>query len=233
MVKPESKHFAKLDAIQGYFQIPLDEESSKLTTFLLPMGRFRYTRAPMGLNASGDEWCARSDHALAGLQGVTKLVDDILIQAATEEELFQRIREVLQRCRDHGIYISERKIAIGSSIKFAGHIISDQGVLPDNDKVAAITDFPTPKNIHELRSFLGLANQLGQFVPDLAHNTVKMRSLLKKDAAYVWLPFHEQEFQRVKRILTGDLIVKFFDPTQRTQLLTDASRLNGLGYALI
>ncbi|KAG1706172.1 Carcinine transporter [Nymphon striatum] len=59
-----SKWFAKLDAVSGYFQIPLDNESSILTTFLIPQGRFRYTRAPMGLNASGDEWCYRSDLAL-------------------------------------------------------------------------------------------------------------------------------------------------------------------------
>ena len=49
-----AKYFAKLDAVHGYFQLALDEESSKLTTFLLPQGKFRYTRAPMGLNASSD-----------------------------------------------------------------------------------------------------------------------------------------------------------------------------------
>ena len=56
-----AKYFAKLDAAHGYFQLALDEESSKLTIFLLPQGKFRYTRAPMGLNASSDEWCSRSD----------------------------------------------------------------------------------------------------------------------------------------------------------------------------
>ena len=58
-IPADANVFAKMDAVHGYFQIPLDEESSKLTTFLLPSGRYRYLRAPMGLNASSDEWCAR------------------------------------------------------------------------------------------------------------------------------------------------------------------------------
>ena len=77
----DSKYFIKLDAVHGYFQIPLTEESSKLTTFLLPQGRFRYLVAPMGCSASSDEWCRRSDIAIQGVPGTQKLVDDILISA--------------------------------------------------------------------------------------------------------------------------------------------------------
>ena len=52
-----SQFFAKMDAIHGYFQLSVEEESSKITTFLLPLGRYRYLRAPMGLSSSSDEWC--------------------------------------------------------------------------------------------------------------------------------------------------------------------------------
>jgi hypothetical protein len=83
LIKPESKVFAKLDAYSGYFQIPLEPESSLMTTFILPSGKYRYTRAPMGLNASSDEFCRRTDEALAGVAGVVKVVDDILVQAET------------------------------------------------------------------------------------------------------------------------------------------------------
>ena len=72
------KLFAKLDAVHGYFQLALDEESSYLTTFHLPQGRFRYLRAPMGLNASSDEWCHHSDVAVEGLEWCMKIVDIII-----------------------------------------------------------------------------------------------------------------------------------------------------------
>jgi transposase InsO family protein len=232
-IKGGSKWFAKLDAVQGYFQIPLEEESSFLTTFLLPSGRYRYTRAPMGLSASGDEWCQRSDLALQGLEGCKKLVDDILVQAPTEEILHSRLRAVLDRCRQHGISISNRKLQIGQEVKFAGYIVSADGVYPDPEKLEAIRSFKVPNDLTSLRSFLGLANQLGHFLPDLAHATRKMRTLLKKGIAYVWLPDHEKEFAAAKDLIMSSAVVKYFDPGFETALLTDASRLNGLGYALV
>lgn len=232
-IHPRSTWFAKLDAVQGYFQIPLDEGSSLLTTFLLPTGRYRYTRAPMGLNASGDEWCRRSDLALQGLTGVKKLVDDILVEGETLEQLQDRIRNVLQRCRKHNIRLSLKKFEIGRKVSFAGHIISEGNVKPDPSKVEAITKFRAPKDVTELRSFLGLANQLGHFIPDLTHSTKEIRKLLKKNTTFQWLPVHDDEFQRVKSILTCDLIMQPFDSSLRTELLTDASRLHGLGFCLI
>ena len=80
-VPSTAKYFAKLDAVHGYFQLALDEESSKLTTFLLPSGRYRYLRAPMGLSASSDEWCRTSDWIVEGLPWAMKIVDDTLVWA--------------------------------------------------------------------------------------------------------------------------------------------------------
>lgn len=232
-ISPASKYFAKLDAVQGYFQIPLDEDSASLTTFLLPSGRYRYKRAPMGLSASSDEWCLRSDAALHGLQGTKKLVDDILIEAPDETTLMSRTRAVLDRCREHGITISKKKLQTGNCVKFAGYIISSEGIKPDPEKAKAIKEFPVPHDVTSLRSFLGLANQLGHFLPDLAQTTICLRQLLKKGVAFTWLEEHQQEFDKVREILTSDLLIKPFDPTLRTELLTDASRQHGLGYALL
>jgi hypothetical protein len=228
-----AKFFATLDAVQGYHQIPLDHASSLLTTFLLPSGRYRYTRAPMGLNASSDEWCARSDAALEGLEKTRKIVDDILVWAGSWEELCGRVRSVLERCKQHGITLSRDKMQMGSEVRFAGHVISPGGVEPEPEKVAALKNFPAPADATGLRSFLGLAVQLGGFVPDLAHLTEPLRPLLKKNAIFLWLPEHEEAFARVKDALTSPLVVRFFDPKLPTELLTDASRLKGLGYALI
>lgn len=125
-----SKWFATFDAVKGYWQVELDKDSRHLTTFLTPLGRFRFCRAPMGLNASGDEYCARGDRALAGIVGVKKIVDDILVFAPTLSELQARIKSVLLRCKDAGITLSKDKIQIGKSVTFAGFIISDGGIQP-------------------------------------------------------------------------------------------------------
>ena len=85
----------KLDALWGFYQILLDEDSRHITTFICEWGTFEFCRAPMGLNCSGDEFCKRSDKALNGLEGVMKLIDDILIYAENYEQLFQRAEAVL------------------------------------------------------------------------------------------------------------------------------------------
>ena len=97
----------------------------------------------------------------------------------------------------------------------------------------AIASFPSPKNITDLRSFLGLANQLAFFLPDFSHLTSEMRKLLSTKNAFLWLETHQNEFEKLKQVLTSDLLVKTFDPKLPTKLLTDASLLNGLGYTLL
>ncbi len=181
----------------------------------------------MGLSPSGDWWCQRSDEALAGLPGVLKLVDDLLVQAPTKEELLQRIRQVLQRCQQHGMILSKRKLEIGQEVSFAGHIIGADGVRPD-----PISNFPMPTEVTALRSFLGLANQLGTYLPDLAAASTRLRVLLRKNVSWVWTPEHDDEFNALKNLLTSAAIVKHFDPSLRSVILTDASAA-GIGFALV
>ena len=97
----------------------------------------------------------------------------------------------------------------------------------------AISNFPKPKDVSGVRSFLGLANQFQSFLPDLAHNTRLMRSLLSKKNAFVWTEEHDKEFEVVKKLLTSDPVNQPFDKDLPTVLLSDASTLNGLGFALI
>ena len=114
-------------------------------------------------------------------------------------------------------------------ISFAGHIMSQSGIRPGDSKYRAIADFPTPENVSQLRSFLGLANQLTAFVPDLTHMTVTLRPLLKKGTAWVWT----EDRQEVKLLLTTATTVQPFNPGLESILMTDASRLFGIGFALL
>jgi hypothetical protein len=233
LIKPESKVFAKLDAYSGYFQIPLEPESSLMTTFILPSGKYRYTRAPMGLNASSDEFCRRTDEALAGVDGVVKVVDDILVQAEDYDQLEERLEQVLERCRAARITLTKGKFYVGEEVKFAGFIITGTGIKPDPGKIRAISDFPAPTNISALRSFLGLANQLGMFHSGLAAATDDLRWLLKKDVAWSWTPEIHNAFLRVKELLSSEACVRPFQTNRLAELITDASSIHGLGFALL
>ena len=143
-----------MDAFHGYFQLALSEESSFLTTFLPQQGKFWYLRAPMGLNASSDEWCCHSARMVTGLPWAKKIMVDTIIWVPTLDELKERAHIVLQSCRELNITISLKKL----EISFAGHIVSQFGIRPNDSKYKAIAEFLTPENVSQLRSFLGLAN---------------------------------------------------------------------------
>ena len=180
--------FAKLDATHGYFQIPLDDEASKLTTFILPSGRYRYLRAPMGLSSLSDEWCHHSDCVVEGFPWCRKIVDDILIWASTPTELEFRLNEVIKCCADLHIPLSQSKFQVDTTLNFAGCAVSDSGVKPDPSRLSALSKFPTPTDQTSVRSFLGLCNQLTFFVPDFQHHTVALRQLTGKGSTFCGCP---------------------------------------------
>ena len=185
----------------------------------------------MALTSSGDEFCARTDKALTGIPGVFKLVDDILMFGDSVEQLLDHVKAVFKRCKEHGITLSNTKYQVGSKAKFGRYVVSDKGTRPDPDKVAAISQFPMPEDLTNLRSFLGLANQL-DFSPDLRHSMEPMKGLLSKKNAFVWNAARTVSMEAVKAIITDPKCLVHFNPKLKTTLLTDASRIE-LGYILI
>ena len=183
-----------MDTVHNYFQLAHSEESSFLTTFLLQQGKFRYLRAPVGLNVSSDEWCYNSDRMVMGLPWAKKIVDDTIIWAPTLDNFFEEIRA------QKGHFPR-------------GTHVSQSGITPDDGKYKAIAEFPSPENVSLLRSFLGLANQLTAFVPDLAHMTATLQPLLKKGTAWIWIHAMKEEFQQVKLFLTNTTTVQPFNPS--------------------
>ena len=232
-LNPESKVFAKLDATQGYHQVPLEDDSSKLTTFLLPSGRFSFLRAPIGLSCSSDEFCRRSDQVIKGIQSVRKLVDDILIQAPDMPTLEKRIQHLLQCCKTYNFTLSWRKLEIGESVEFAGQIVSRQGVQPNPKFLQGIRDFPPPKTVQELRSFLVMIYQLASYHPGISRHTGILQKLLKKNTAFLWLEKQQEAFDKLRNEVIGMLQLNNFDSSWPTKLITDASCLNGLRFVLL
>ena len=187
----------------------------------------------MGINNSSDSFCAKSDQIFAGVPGLIKIVDDGLILGETISEVITKFEIALKACKKHNLTLAEKKLEYGSQVNFGGYIISELGVLPDPKKVEALKNFPRPKDITTLRSFLGLANQLAFFVPDFAHTSGPLRELLKKEVPFQWQQSQENAFEAAKGILTSKLVVKPFHTNYATELLCDASRLYGLGYVLL
>ncbi|XP_076068309.1 uncharacterized protein LOC143040770 isoform X3 [Oratosquilla oratoria] len=233
-VPTSDRYFTTMDALCRYWQIELAEEDRHLTTFITPHGRFQYCRGPMGFAATGDAHCLRGDIALQGVKNCVKVVDDILLYDADYTTHLTHIHQVLTRCREFGITINKEKFEVAApKVDFCGFTLSVAGIAADQDKVIAIRDFPTPANLTDLRSFMGLVNQLAEFTPEISAAAQPLRPLMSPKRQFLWTPDHDEAFRRVKAALIDPPVLASFDPTLPTILQTDASRLNGIGFALL
>ena len=186
-IDPKAKYFSTFDFKKGYWQVPLTEESKDLTTFICTLGKFRYTRAPMGFISTGDSYNQRSDTALKGLKGITKIVDDILIASETYEQHVQFIRELLERCRESHITLNRKKMMLAKpKVKFAGYVVGQDGIELDPEKIEAVNKFPTPASKQDLKSFMGLINQFRQFNHAVTKSSYLLKPLLSPKAQYIW-----------------------------------------------
>ena len=159
-----------------------------------------------------------------GLIWAKKIVDDVLIWAPDLLTFRQRIDISADICARLNIILSQKKFVIGTSMLFAGYVVTLQGIRPDPDRVAAIRNFPTPKDLTALRSFLGMAQQLAFFIPDYYHASAAMRSLLGKGKVFQWTSDQEFEFWTLKNMLAMNLKTNHFDTSRPVFMLTDASR---------
>ncbi|KAK6310310.1 hypothetical protein J4Q44_G00183650, partial [Coregonus suidteri] len=109
------------------------------------------------------------------------------------------------------------------SVTYLGHKITVQGLCPVEDKVRAIKDAPNPKNVSELRSFLGMVNYYGKFLPELSTVLAPLYQLLHKDCKWKWGLAQEKAFKEVKALLQSAQLLVHFDQDKEIILSCDAT----------
>ena len=145
----------------------------------------------------------------------------------------EHVREILRRCEERGISLNRDKFKFcRPQAHFAGFILTSEGYSISSDIIDAITNFPTPSSHTDLRSFIGLTNQLTTCTKELAPALTPLWPLLSTRNDFLWTPDHDIAFQQAKQLLTTAPVLTYFDPSKETRLHTDASTL-GLGFLLL
>ncbi len=170
------------------------------------------------------------DTILQGLPQVLCCIDDILITGPIEEEHLRNLENVL---RHHGITVKQSKCAfMEESVDYLGHRVDAEGLHTSSKKVEAIQRAPMPRNQQQLRSFLGLVQYYGKFIPDLASTLNPLNRLLQKAMKWNWTADCEEAFARAKDMLTSAKVLAHYDPGLPLRLAADASAY-GVGAVIL
>ena len=216
--------FSKLDANSGFWQIPLSEESRPLTTFMSPFGRYWFNKLPFGISSAPELFQKRMSTILRGLEGVVCQMDDVLVFGHTTAEHDKRLMAALKRIKEAGVTLNRDKCSFGQrQIKFLGHVITQQGISADPDKIKAMTEMKVPKTVTDLRRFLGVVNHLHKFSPNLATLAQPLQELLCKNRQWKWEASQESAFTAVKQELATPTVLRLYDPNAETKISADAS----------
>jgi hypothetical protein len=231
-IPKEAKHFAVFDALKGYHQINLDEKSRSMTTFWTPFGKYRYRSLPMGYAASQDIFTDRFGRAVDKVIDGFRATEDCLIFGYNLPDFLEKIERFFEACNKANITLNTKKIQLGSEVIFAGYEISQGCYKIDPTLTNALRSFPVPTSQTDVKSFLGLANQICNFTDKIAELTSPLKDLLKKNTTFVWTADHQIAFDKAKDELSSEKYLSYFDHKRKTRLYADASRLNGIGFIL-
>ena len=201
-----ARFFTKFDVRWGYNNIRIKEADKWKAAFTTNRGLFEPQVMLFGLTNSPATFQALMNTVFVDLVTAGKVavyLDDILIYSHTVEEHRQVTHEVLQCLRAHDLYLRPEKCEFEQEeVEYLGLIIRRGEVTMDPVKVHTVTNWPNPRNLRELRGFLGFANFYRRFIQDFARITRPLHDLTKKDTPWLWGQSQQQAFNSLKNSFT-------------------------------
>ncbi|UYV78935.1 hypothetical protein LAZ67_17000317, partial [Cordylochernes scorpioides] len=230
-----SKYFSAIDLKSGYWQVEVEEKDKEKTAFTTAHGLYEFNVMPFGLCNAPATFERNMENMLGNLRWQICLcyLDDVIIYSSDFSTHLKRIEAVLKCFREANLKLNNKKCQFAfEELEILGHITNQHGIKPAEQNIKAIRDFPRPKKIKEVQSFLGMCSYYRKFIKGFSKIADPLTSLIKKNVPFTWTENQEKAFQTLKVALINPPILGHFDPNAITYIHTDASNI-GLGATLV
>jgi hypothetical protein len=199
-----AKSFSTLELKRGYWQVDVHPDDKEKTAFSTDQGSWRFTVMSFGLCNAPATFESLMETVLRGLTDNSCLMylDDVIVIGRTSQEHLLNLRKVFQRFREARLKLNPGKCQhLQKEVKYFGHIVSPGGISTDSEKLKAVREWSTPKDMHEIRSFLGLGIYYGRSISGFANIAKTLTRLMEEKQAFQWIPEVEAAFQMLKGAL--------------------------------
>ena len=225
--------FTIVDFKKGYWMVVLHPDSRKLTCMALAFGRFQWTRLPMGTVVAQNIFQSKLDSIFIGMEGVTGIVDDMVIAGRDEMEHGRNFLAFMEECMSNNLTLNSEKIQFKQSqVSFYGHCWLKQGISLDPKKIEALNHMELPPDKETMRSFLGMVNYLNRYSAFNAHLAAPLSALTHQAVDYKPSKVHYENFNRIKMEVSNMRALPYFDINAETTIQMDDSK-KGLGACVI
>ena len=213
-----------LNLNMGYYHIELCPDSRKYCTIVFPFGKYEYLRLPMGLCNSPDIFQEHMSDLMNDLEFVRAYIDEVAILSTTTwEDHLEKVDTVLTRLEDAGLKVNGLKSFFGrKEFEYLGYILTPNGVKPVEKKIQAMLDIAPPKNVKQLRSFLGVVNYYRDMWMRRSHILAPLNALNRKGIKWNWGPEQQRAFDNIKRVMAKETLLHYPDFNKTFEIHTDA-----------
>lgn len=219
-----AKFVSKFDLLKGYWQVPLTARAKEISACVTPDSLFQYKVMAFGMRNAPSTFQRLMNSVLYGLDFCRVYLDDVVVYSDTWESHIEHLRTLFERLNEAHLTVNLKKSDLGQAeVMYLGYVVGGGKVKPNNAKVEAIISYPVPRNVRELRGFLGMAGYYRKFCDHFSEVALPLTRLTSEKIPFIWSEDCQRAFQNLKVLMSTAPALKAPDFSQPFKLAIDAS----------